>query len=274
MGGILLSNNLEYNTALTDQQVDVEKPLVVCIPSYNNALYYEECLKSVFLQKYSNYRVIYIDDASSDNTYKLVVKYVNDNNQEDRVIVLKNSHNMGMLYNHCCMAEFCEGHEIIVSLDGDDKFIDENVLSRINQAYADSDVWATYGQFIEIGEKYHQKPRAIPKDKLKSMSIRKMPFLFMQPRTYYAALFHKIPRKYFMFGGNFYKAAGDVAIMMFIMDLSGEHTYFIPEILYCYNNNNPINDHKVNRKNQLFCEKTIKLIPPLEPLKELLEVYR
>ena len=49
--------------------------MVIVIASYNNERWVEENLKSVFMQDYSNYRVIYIDDASTDGTADLAEPY-------------------------------------------------------------------------------------------------------------------------------------------------------------------------------------------------------
>ena len=54
----------------------VEKPIVVVIPSYNNERWVENNLTSVFKQNYQNYRVIYVDDCSTDNTYKHVMELI------------------------------------------------------------------------------------------------------------------------------------------------------------------------------------------------------
>ena len=45
-----------------------ERSIVVIIPSYNNVRWVEKNLMSVFEQKYENFRVIYIDDCSTDGT--------------------------------------------------------------------------------------------------------------------------------------------------------------------------------------------------------------
>jgi cellulose synthase/poly-beta-1,6-N-acetylglucosamine synthase-like glycosyltransferase len=50
-----------------------KKSVVVIIPSYNNAEWYDKNLSSVFAQDYQNYKVVYMDDNSDDDTYKLVV---------------------------------------------------------------------------------------------------------------------------------------------------------------------------------------------------------
>lgn len=254
----------EYNIAPNFTKSGSEKPLVVCIPSYNNEKYCEACLESVFSQNYQNYRVIYIDDASTDNTFNLVEEYILRNDLSDKVTLIRNEKNKSMLPNHYLMAHLCEDHEIIVSLDGDDRFYHPNVLKRINAAYFDSDVWVTYGQFIEDGEIYPHKPYPLFKTKLQPHVIRKIPFMFMQPRTYYAGLFKQIPKHHFLINGDFFRCSGDVAIMIFLIDLAREHTYFIPEILYVYNTANPINDHKKDRMWQLGIEKAIKRKPPLD----------
>jgi len=48
------------------------KSLVVVIPSFNNARWCRRNLESVLDQAYPLYRVIYIDDASTDGTPDLV----------------------------------------------------------------------------------------------------------------------------------------------------------------------------------------------------------
>ncbi len=68
-------------------KAEVEKPIVVLITSYNNAKWVKENLESACCQEYTNYRVIYIDDASTDNTYTLVKEWLEENNTKLRVDV-------------------------------------------------------------------------------------------------------------------------------------------------------------------------------------------
>ncbi len=47
--------------------------------------------------------------------------------------------------------------------------------------------------------------------------------------------------------GNYWEVAGDVAFMLPMLEMSGpQHYRFMPDINYVYNEENPINDHKVN----------------------------
>lgn len=258
-----------YNYAPDFEHVDYERPIVVCVPSYNNEKYCIKCLESIFSQNYSNYRVIYIDDASTDETYKKVLDFIVTNNYQDKVVLIRNSQNEGMVFNHYFMANLCMPCEIVVSLDGDDSFYCDDALSRINRAYMDPNVWVTYGQFEETGSIYCHKPTAVFKHKLHPHIIRRTPFMFMQPRTYYAGLFHLIPSSHLKLGDKFFPIAGDVAIMTFLIDMARDHTFFIPDIIYSYNNENPINDFKKNRNYQLIVENYIKTFPPLERIEEL-----
>src|ERR1700733_7929082 len=66
---------------LVEHAVKEHKPIVVVIPSYNNPPYCERNLRSVLDQKYDNFRVIYIDDCSADNTYASVQQLVESSGQ-------------------------------------------------------------------------------------------------------------------------------------------------------------------------------------------------
>ena len=59
-------------------------PLAVVIPSYNNAQWYKLTLDSIFSQKYENFRVVYIDDASPDGTGDLVEQYIHEHGLEHK----------------------------------------------------------------------------------------------------------------------------------------------------------------------------------------------
>src|SRR3989304_2120498 len=61
---------------LKNVQPKKEKHFVVIVPSYNNKDWYQKNLDSIFMQKYTNYHVVYIDDVSTDGTGDLVEKYV------------------------------------------------------------------------------------------------------------------------------------------------------------------------------------------------------
>lgn len=52
-----------------------EKKVAICLSTYNGENYIEEQLKSLINQTYSNIKIYVRDDASSDNTKKILEKY-------------------------------------------------------------------------------------------------------------------------------------------------------------------------------------------------------
>src|SRR5271156_3202350 len=57
------------------------KSFVVVIPSFNNAPWCRQNLESVLNQEYLRFRVVYVDDASTDDTPRLVAEYLAESAQ-------------------------------------------------------------------------------------------------------------------------------------------------------------------------------------------------
>ncbi len=185
-----------------------EKKLVVVIASYNNKSWYKKNLDSIFDQQYSNYRVIYIDDCSPDNTGNMVEAYLNEKGQSDRVTLIKNPINRGATANRYTGSHLCQDDEILLILDGDDWFAHNNVMNVINRAYANENTWMTYGQY----QRYPTKEKGHCKKLPDSFDHRASTcFYTSHLRTYYAKLFKKIPKQHFIYKDDFYSIAGDVA---------------------------------------------------------------
>ena len=87
---LLLALLLRLSPALSFQ-----RPMVVVIPSRNNAPWCKKNLTSVFKQRYDNYRVVYIDDCSTDETYQLAHDSVADYTMQSRVTIIKNKRRRG-----------------------------------------------------------------------------------------------------------------------------------------------------------------------------------
>lgn len=221
-----------------------ERPMVVVIPSYNNSAWYEKNLGSVFAQKYSNYRVVFIDDASPDGTGKLVKQYVEHVGQSHRTTVIQNTNRVGALANIYKGVWLCAPHEIIVNLDGDDWFYNDFVLQRLNREYSDPDVWVTYGQFIHYPCGSPGWAAQVPYEVIARNSFRDEAWTTTALRSFYAGLFQKIRKEDLLYNGEFFPMAGDLAYMWPIVEMAGFHSRFIPDVLYVYNLQTPINDSK------------------------------
>ena len=227
-----------------------EKSIVVIIPSYNNIKWYEKNLDMVAAQSetYTNWRAIYIDDCSKDGTGDAVEKYITDHNLGNKITLIKNSENHGAMCNLYNVINSCKDNEIIVTLDGDDWFPNNNVLFFINQVYKDENIWITYGQYIKYPNREIGHCEEIPYSVIEKNTFRSYKWVSSHLRTFYAGLFKKIKKEDLMKNGTFYSVAWDLAMIFPMLEMAGKHSKFIDQVLYVYNCTNPISDCVKNSK--------------------------
>lgn len=124
----------------------MNKFVIIC-PSYNNEKWVETHISSILDQTYTNWEVIYIDDDSSDNTWKAVNSRVANN---PKFHLIKNSENKGAAYNYNEYFDTIEisNEDILIHLDGDDWLATSTVLSDLNDLYVKEDLWMSYGYYV------------------------------------------------------------------------------------------------------------------------------
>jgi glycosyltransferase involved in cell wall biosynthesis len=221
----------------------------IIVPFYNASEFLERCVNSIITQKYDNYKVIFIDDASTDNSWEMLP------HNNDKAICIKNKKNVTALPNiHNAIMEHCEKEDIVVLVDGDDWLINKKVLSYLNEFYHEHDCWITYGQ-ASWTDGRRGFASAYPKEEFQH--LRKAPFRVSHLRTFKAGLYQKIKEYDDNFSclkdknKEFYKMTYDVAIMLPIMEMAGfERVKYNDKVLYIYNRDNPISDDKVNQQLQ------------------------
>lgn len=250
-------------------ELDDEKPFVIIIPSHNNMDWYKDNLDSVFNQKYSNYRVIYIADAPTDGTDQLVEEYIEQNQQQNRVTFLKNPEQRGVLACMCEAVFSCRKEEIIVDLEGCDWLAHDDVLSYLNSIYADPDVWMTYGQFMYYPSYTKGFAAPIPQDVIDSNGFRNLSGCVTHVRTFYAALFQEIEKEDLLNDGRFFPEAGDLAYLIPMLEMSGSHVRFIPDVLYFFNYTFPASSHRAGSALEAEMDKKIRSKNKYFPLPEL-----
>ena len=71
--------------------------ITVCIPAYNAQAYLAPCLNSLSMQTFKNFRIEFVDDASTDNTLRIIKKFCKSTDIKCDVHVHKtNSGSMGL----------------------------------------------------------------------------------------------------------------------------------------------------------------------------------
>ena len=253
-------------------QEAVEHPIVVVVCSYNNGEWSENTLESIFTQDYKNFRVIIVDDCSTDNNVQVIENYITTNNLADRVTFIKNDIRHRKLFNLYRVLYDCQDHEIVFMVDGDDSIAHPQVLSYINELYQDDNLWFTYGQYknvpasqaIQWGHKEMGYCRPVPKHIQRKQAYRYYSFVYMHPRTFRGWLFKLVKLEDLIadgiegFEGDFYPASNDVAMYFPMVEMAHTHIKFIPEILYIRNLYSEIVGFKVDRRIQTASAREIR----------------
>lgn len=198
---------------------------VVVATGYNNGAFVERMLESVFAQQYDDYRLIYIDDASTDGSYELARDTIYTSLQSKKVTLIKNERSLGLLANWVRAIQSCQDDEIVVLLNGEDALAHEWVFATLNRYYVDPDLWLTYGQYLEfptfqLGLSRPYKTNEIDR-------LREAPFVASHLKTFYAGLFRKIKETEVSLA-----EAPDLAIMLPMLEMARGHFQFIPDVLY------------------------------------------
>ena len=123
------------------------KHFVFIIPSYNNSKWFKLNLDSVFNQSYTNWNIIYVDDASTDDTFKNVNEYIKSNGFSNKCLTIRNNRRMIQSYSRYIAYQMCDDNDICILLDGDDWLLDSSVLKFLNEFYIKHNLEATYQSY-------------------------------------------------------------------------------------------------------------------------------
>lgn len=221
----------------------VKNRFVVVVPVYNAEQYIAKCIISVLSQDYDNYTLIIVNDYSTDKTHGIICKLLEKYNFS---YVLNGRRVGSALANFIKGKDLVSGsdQDILAILDGDDSLAHDSVLSRLNKVYQDANVWLTYGQFEPLSGDYHNFCKPIPNTR----TYRKDGvWLASHLKSFRRWLFDKIKDEDLRDSdGEYYKIVGDAAYFYPMIEMAGKkHIQFIPEVLYMYNDLNPMNDMKV-----------------------------
>ncbi len=287
---LLLAHNL-----IADQVK--EREMVIVIPSYNNEKWYAMNLESALEQNYGNFRIIYINDCSTDATGGRVEQYLKlkrpgsyrvisfdgsasqnipevtaifkdaVNREEVFFTLVNNTTRCGALENLYRGIQSCNNQEIVITLDGDDWFPHDEVLKKINEVYASGEIWMTHGRLVEYPHGTDVWCEPVPPELVASNRVRQ----FKCPshlRTFYAWIFKKIALEDLLYKGKFFPMTWDMAMMYPMLEMAGERHAFVSEVNYVYNMDNPINDGKVDRDLQNELDRVIRNMKPYQRLEK------
>lgn len=227
---------------------------------YNVEKWISTTIKSISSQIYTNFQAIIIDDISTDNTVKKVKKLIDNDN---RFLLVENTIKKFALRNiyDGIITSKASDEDVIVILDGDDWFLNENTLGIINSYYEKDKCLITYGSHIEYpsgkrGNTYMKYPKEI----IDNSAYRDYPiWLASHIRTFKYKLWKNIDTEDLLDSdGNFYEMTGDLATMFPMLEMAQERQSYISEVIHVYNRANELNDDKKDHRLQLKIDREIR----------------
>lgn len=229
-----------------------QQKITIITPTYNAENYIERCIKSVISQDYDNYHMYIIDDCSTDNTYAIAKKY-----EGEKVTVIKNNINKGAPRNHIeTMRSKCSLDDIVMLLDGDDWLVNDNQIFHFYNNLYDGTTEFSYGSCWSVIDNIPLVAQHYPESVKQNRSYKSHRFNWNMPythlRTFKRYLLEKVNDNVFKDeNGEWFKAGGDGSVFYALIEQAEpDKVKAVTDIVYNYNDANPLNDYKINGEEQ------------------------
>ena len=103
----------------------------IIVPVYNSQKYISKTINSVFRQTYKNWKLIIIDDASTDDTKKILETIFKKKKVRKKITILKNNINMGQAFSRNRGLKYSKS-KFVTFLDSDDIWQKNKLKKQIN----------------------------------------------------------------------------------------------------------------------------------------------
>jgi len=240
----------------------------IAIDTCNHKDWIERCISTCVTQKYDNFDVILVDAISDDNTFEISKKLAED---FDNLEVYQNEVRIPQVANFLWLTKKAKEGSIIVSIDGDDWLKSNKVLQKLNDVYNSGEVWMTYGTYEEfpyrdVSSIYQPYPQEV----IDSNSFREHRWLASHLRTWRRELLLKVDEKDLKRDdGEWLDTTGDQAVMLPMLELSGNRSRHISEVHYIWNASNTTRDGAINESRQVELSNYIRAKEKYTTLNEL-----
>ncbi len=131
-------------------------PLVsICVPSYNSSSYLRASLNSLLSQTYKNIEVVFVDDASTDDSWNVALDFEPLLTRKlAKVVMLKNERNLGTLMSMHNAFQHMTG-DFISYLDADDYLLPTKVEKNVRFLLENPGFGGVHSDFVAVDERYN-----------------------------------------------------------------------------------------------------------------------
>lgn len=109
-------------------RIEIKVEISIIVPVYNVEQYLKDCLDSIFVQSFTKFEVICVEDCSQDHSLEIAKEY---ERKYDNFLLIKNSQNRGLSFSRNKGLKYAKG-KYILFVDSDD-MIKSNTLEELYQ---------------------------------------------------------------------------------------------------------------------------------------------
>jgi glycosyltransferase involved in cell wall biosynthesis len=231
-----------------------ELPFCIVVPTLNNAkgFRYQYNLQSMVNLDYKNFKVVIVDDASTDHTYELIRQWIEENRITLNIVVLTNEKRRTAVPNiHRAVTDHCGSEDIVVLVDGDDELLGRYSLKVFNHLYQKSGAGVVYSNHLQfythIKQVYRGWSMNYSDEEKKNNRYRDVPQRIAHLRSFKASLYRQIKEEDLKDEkGEWLTSTYDEVICLPILELSCGRIVYVEEFFYLYNFGIGTNDLQVD----------------------------
>ncbi|MEI8068084.1 MAG: glycosyltransferase family A protein [Candidatus Shapirobacteria bacterium] len=194
----------------------IKKPLItIYMPVFNASEYLIQSIESILNQSYINFEFIIVDDASTDNSWKIIKSYAK---KDSRIIAIKNYINLGVSLTSNIAISKAKG-KFLARMDADDISFTNRIEKQIKFLIKNPKVVAVGGQCVVIDQENNvigNKNFPTKSKKLKEMIFWAIPI--QQPSM--MVNLNKLPKKFTWYTPN--QSSAEEVNLMFRFMLYGQ----------------------------------------------------
>jgi glycosyltransferase involved in cell wall biosynthesis len=231
-----------------------QKSIKIVVPVYNCEKWISKTITSIKSQTHEDFECCIINDMSTDNTADVIQDSID---LDRRFKFIDNTEKKYALKNIYDGIKFISSNDedILTTVDGDDWLAHDHVLETVYNVYESTSCLITYGNFCEYPSQKKHLAFSTPYDQdiIDNNTFRNTEWKASHLRTFKKKLWDRIdvddlinPKT-----NEFYEVAWDLAFMYPMLEMAGNRSENISEVLYIYNKENPLSDMYIKTQEQI-----------------------
>lgn len=272
---------------------------IVIIPMYNMAQWIGDNIAMLQKQTFRDFRCMIGDDLSTDNSVDVVQNLIGHDPRFNLVLHDVKKYSLGNIYTLIELAK-PDDEDVLVLIDGDDYLANESVLEKLRRIYLEKDCWMTYGSYSDEGMILDPICAPYPESVVKKNRFRNVKWRASHLKTFKYKLWKQIRPNDFSISarelnrirfhalltgrirtwlhwrkiqlnelldetGRFMRRCSDKAITSPLLEIAGEKSYFVNEILYVYRAYEKDLKFNVGKERQKWYQRHIREIIKRKP---------